>query len=53
MNPETIRNYGYTVDLNYPPANYTSTNLHELVNDIISDYPFTNINYTPSQDEDL
>lgn len=51
MNPETIRDHGYIVELNYPPMNYVSQNLRDLVNDVLARYNFTSVNYSANQDE--
>lgn len=51
MNTETIRDYGYIVNLSFPPMSYTPQNLRDLVNDILARYNLTTVNYTTSQDE--
>lgn len=51
MNPETIRDQGYIVELSYPPMNYTSQNLRDLVNDVLARYNFTTVSYSQNQDE--
>lgn len=34
MNRETIRDYGYVIELSYPPASYTAQHMRDLINDI-------------------
>ncbi len=51
MNPATISDYGYVIELNYPPINYQPQDLRNMVNEILAHYNLTTVNYTQNQDE--
>jgi len=53
MNRESARDYGYVVQLEYPPASYTSNALRQLVHELTAAFNFTGVQYSNDKQDDV